>query len=59
MAQANLPEMPAGPVLELYGQRKRFTVPVGLKCMLEELTREVSSSLSSVVELALTNFDVF
>ncbi|CAG7726831.1 unnamed protein product [Allacma fusca] len=40
MAVHNLPEMPAGPILELYGQRKRFTVPVGLKCLLEEISRE-------------------
>lgn len=41
MAANELPEMPAGPVMELHGQRKRFHVPFGLKPLLEEITREI------------------
>ncbi|ODM95180.1 Sperm surface protein Sp17 [Orchesella cincta] len=41
MASRTLPEMPCGPILELYGQRKRFHVPYGLKGLIEDMTREV------------------
>jgi len=40
MATSELPEMPNGPILELYGQKKRFHVPHGLKPLLEEMTTE-------------------
>jgi hypothetical protein len=45
MAAQVLPDMPAGPLLELHGQRKRFHLPQGLTALLEECSREVRIAL--------------